>query len=124
MKRRNFLKAAFSIPIAVGLFGADLTRSRRSSESILASPGSKRSRWINLVEIDDDTLGRWWADLNAFELPKEFGKMPSSVNAEDYLRGRFRVVNALTPEETANKPWLAEMAPYLEEWEREKSRSA
>jgi hypothetical protein len=127
MKRRDFVKAVFSVPIAVGLFGADLSKltrrsRRRWSESLLVSSGSKRSGWINLAEIDEDILGSWWAELNDFDLPKVFGEVPRDVNRQDYLRGAFRILNAFTPEEAANRAWLTKMAPYLEEWEHEKSR--
>jgi len=113
-----------STPIAVGLFGADLTqltRRRRSSELLLVSPGAKRSGQISLAEVDEETLGSWWADLNDFELPRAFGEVPRDVNRQDYLRGAFRVLNAVTPEEVAHRGWLMKMAPSLEEWKREKS---
>jgi len=45
--------------------------------------GRKRIGWINLAQVDGATLGGWWADLNAFELPKEFGEIPSDVNREN-----------------------------------------
>lgn len=80
-----------------------------------------RTGWIDLNEVDENTLGKWWADLNAFELPKEFGKIPDTVNKQDYLRGAFRILSAFTPERIANEAWLRKMAPHLEEWERLKA---
>jgi len=56
--------------------------------------------------------------LNAFELPGEFGDIPYTVKAQDYLRGAFRIVNALTPKKAADQAWLRKMSSYLAEQEK------
>jgi len=75
MDRRSFIKAALSAPIALGLWNASL--GQLTSETGLFEPTSvsprPRSGWINFSEVDGETLGRWWTELNDFDLPKEFG---------------------------------------------------
>jgi len=114
MNRRNFLKAVLSLPVALGIPESKLlnltAKSRGTSRS---SPDTVTPGWINLEEVDETTLANWWADLNGFELPKEFGTIPDGVNSKDYLRGAFKILNAFTPEEAANQAWLRKMAPYL-----------
>jgi hypothetical protein len=121
MNRRHFLKTMFSLPVALGISEIKLQRLAAGRRRATQPTQDTRTGWINLNEVDENTLADWWADLNEFELPKEFGEIPDDVNAKDYLRGAFQILNAFTPEEAANQAWLRKMAPYLEEWERQKA---
>jgi hypothetical protein len=115
MNRRNFLKAMLSLPIALGIPENKLLRLASERRCVTKPPSDETSGWINFNEINETTLANWWADLNRFELPREFGEVPKNVNANDYLRGAFQILNAFTPEEAASQAWLRKMAPYLEE---------
>ena len=114
MDRRKFLKLAASLPI-IGIlprltvqriFGS-LTQHTSNGQNLAEPRGASRSAaWdyagqINFRQIDESTLGEWWAALCGLEMPKEFGDVPKSVNERDYLRGAFRIVNAICPRDVA-----------------------
>ena len=121
MNRRSFLKVLALLGVN-GLVYRSIIQNGSEENSNTARRFPKDSNsvtgapWetgrLDFREIDDKKLGEWWAALNDFELPKEFGEVPKfpPVNETDYLRGAFRILNAICPKDTANEAWLRRVA--------------
>lgn len=118
MNRRKFLKLIGLLPV-VGILSRpqngpkEGVSNRPNTAEMSDSDGAP---WhydgqIDFREIDDSKLGEWWAALNDFELPMEFGEVPKSVNERDYLRGAFRIVNSICPRGAAMQAWQDRIAP-------------
>jgi hypothetical protein len=122
MDRRTFLKLAALFSLIAILPKSNLrnifrnvTQHERAGE-ILRKPrgASSSTAWdyagqIDFRQIDEKTLGEWWAILCGMEMPKEFNNVPRSMNERDYIRGAFQIVNAICPRDAAMDAWQRNM---------------